>query len=874
MSLVHRIANLFRRGKLQHEIEQELSAHIALRTEDNIANGMSPQQARRDARLRFGNRGAMQEQAAAADTALYLASIGRDFRFAARQLRKAPSFAITAILVLSLGIAAGVSIFSFVDAALIKPVPYHDPSRLVCLFESNPLGPRFHLSYLDYLDWKRVNAVFSSMAAFDDRTIFLNTASGPQPVQSAIVGDQFFRTLGVTPALGRDFRDGDDLLGAPRTVLLSFAAWQTRYGGESDVLGKSVTIGGNPHTIVGVLPRDFHFAPVGLAEFWTTLHNSPTEDRGSHGILAIARLKDGIPLGAAAANIASIQSALASQYPDSDGGRGGTVVALPEIIVGNFRPILLMLFGSAVLLLLIAYVNVANLVLVRAEARKSEIAIRSALGASQSRLTRQFITEGLLLAAFASGAGLVVAGFIVRLLTGLLSTDMLNKMPYLDGLRLNGHSYLFACLLFVSAATLMASVPIFGLHRRGAESGLSSGARGFAGTLWRRVGSNLVVIELATAMVLLVGAGLLSKSLFRLLHTELGMQPDHLAMLHVSATGPGFATFAQQENLAREAQDRVSHLPGVASATVARGLPIVGGGGSSTFRIVGRPVTGATQEELVRQIGPGYFPTLHTRLFKGRLFGEADRLGNPRVAIVNQAFADRYLPGEDPLLKRIVDDDASPQMEIVGVVENLKESQLDHQTRPVIYVPFAQDPDRDFFVLARTSIAEKSLPVVMAEAIHQIDPALILSGQDTMASRIANSQATYLHRSSALLVGGFAALALLLAVVGLYGVIAYSVSRRTREIGVRMALGAQRTTVYRMILREAFSLIVAGLVLGVACSLGATSLMRSLLFGIQAWDVATLASVAGVLALAAVLASFLPAYRAASVNPVQALRAE
>ena len=874
MSILRRIANLFSRDKVERDIDRELAAHIEMRIEDNLAAGMSAKEARRDAYLRFGNRDLVHERTAEADAALYFTGLWTDLRYAFRQLRKNPGFTATAIFVLALGIAASVAIFAFVDAALIKPLPYRDPSRLVALFESNPLGPRFHLSYLDYLDWKRLNSVFTSVEAFDETMFFVQTASGTDRVQAATVSDGFFRTLGVSPALGRDFRPGEDLPSAPRTVLLSYAAWQNRYGGRPDALGQVVILNGLPNTIVGVLPRSFHFAPVQSPEFWTTLHRFTSEDRGEHGILALGRLKDGVSLQTASANLSSIAARLAAQYPDSDNGRGATLVALPEIIMGHFRPILLVLLGGAVLLLLIAYNNVASLLLVRSEDRKLEIALRAALGASPTRLARQFITEGVLLSAIGSALGLAGASAAMQLLVRLIPADMMSTMPYLQGLGLNLRVLLFGCLLSVAATILFSAVPMLRLRHAGSDAGLSAGGRGFAGTLWRRMGSNLVVVELATAMILLVGAGLLGKSFYRLMHTELGMQPDHLAFLRIDTPRTGYIKDEQIVALTKAVVSRIESLPGVESASVAYGLPVGGGGGSSTFKIVGRPPSPSPHEEAVRQVGDGYFHTLQTRLVRGRFFLSTDDAARPRVVIVNQAMARTYFPGEDPLGKRLVYDDSSPQMEIVGVVEDVKEGDLDHGTRPMLYVPFAQDADRSFYIIARTSQAERSQPPVMAAAIREIDPGLMTYGGDTMADRINSSQAAYLHRCSAILVGSFAALALVLAIVGLYGVIAYSVSRRTREIGVRMALGAHRGTVYAMVLKEAGRLIAVGIAAGLLSSVAAATLMRSLLFGTQAWDAPTLAAVATVLAFSALLASYIPARRAASVNPVEALRSE
>lgn len=874
MSLSHRIANLFRRNKVDREIEAELAAHLEMRIEDNLDAGLSPKQARRAARLSFGNAALARERTTEADTALYLAGIGADLRYAWRQLRKNPGFAATAILVLALGIAAGVAIFAFVDAALLKPLPYRDPSRLVVLYESVSLGPRYHLSYLDYLDWKKLNTVFSSVDAFDNTLFELKTASTVEQARGASVGDGFFRTLGVAPALGRDFRPGEDVLSAPRTVLLSYSGWQKRYGGRADVVGQTVTLDGYPNTIIGVLPKWFHFAPAGAAEYWTAFHHSTKEDRGSHGILAIARLKDGLALQTASANMQSIAATLARQYPEADAGRGATLVELPEVIVGRFRPVLLVLLGGAGMLLLIAYVNIASLLLVRSERRKLETAMRAALGATPARLIRQFATEGCLLAFLGCGLGVAGALLVMRLLVRLVPAEILDNMPYLAGLGLNSHVLLFALLLTLVAVGLFSAVPVLRLRRAGMGTGATASGRGFASTLWRRMGSNLVVGELAMAMVLLVAAGLLGKSFYRLLHTEIGMEPDHLASLKIVTPRSEDLKDPQLADLAKAIADRVQSLPGVTSVAVARTLPIGEENDSNGFSIVGKPATPSPIEEMVRAVSPAYFATLRTRLLRGRFFQANDTSARSPVVVVNHAMAERYFPNEIAVGHYIKWDAASPPVEIVGEVEDVKEGPLDQATRPVIYLSFAQWPNPSFYVLARAATAERSLPGEMATAIHQIDPGLIISQAETMADRINSSQAAYLHRSSAWLVGGFAGLALVLAVVGLYGVIAYSVSQRTREIGVRMALGAHRGAVYGMVLKEAAWLAAIGMGAGLLGSVAIGTLMRSLLFGTQAWDAMTLGSVAAVLGIFALLASYLPARRAASVNPVEALRAE
>jgi predicted permease len=692
------------------------------------------------------------------------------------------------------------------------------------------------------------------------------------------VSDGFFRTLGVQPILGRNFAAGEDLPSAPRHVLLSYAAWQNRYGGSSNVLGQSVTLDGNPNTIIGVLPSSFHFAPTEPTEFWSTLHLSMAEDRGAHGLSGIARLKDGVAMNAAVANMTSIGEQLARQYPKEDTGRGSTIAPFGEVILGNMRTILLVLLGGASLLLLIACLNVGSLILVRSESRRREIAVRGALGASHLRLLRQFITEGFLLVSIGTVLGLGSALLAGQLLLRMIPVLVLDRMPYLREAGMNAHVIAFACTVAILALLLFSLLPAMRLSLSGKslsmQAQLAEGGRGSAGTLWRRVGPTLVLVELATAMVLLTGAGLLGKSFYRLLHTDIGFRPEKLAALGVSASGMNYTTDAQNVVFGKSLVEQLKSLPGVEKVGICSQLPLGEGFGSAGVNIVGRPQSKTRYEENGRVVSSNYFATMGTRLLRGRFFTADDSASKPAVMIINQAFARKYFPDQDPLGQRIYNSDPTHAMEIVGIVEDLKEGPLDVETRPVMYSAFDQEPENWFYVVVRSTLPEQMLLPTLVAAIHQLDPNIATSDETSMSVRLHDSPAAYLHRSSAWLVGGFAAVALLLSVVGLYGVISYSVSRRTREIGVRMAVGAERASVYLLILKEAGKLTAIGILAGLICSVGAAILMRKLLFGTQAWDAATLAAVAVVLAVSAMLASYLPAHRAASVDPAHALRAE
>jgi macrolide transport system ATP-binding/permease protein len=868
---------LFRREKFNSELEEEMSFHREQKEKELREAGVAPEAAHQAAAREFGNPTRLKEQSYEV-MGFRFETVWQDLHFALRQLRRSLGFTLTAILMLALGIGASVAIFAFVDAALIKPLPYKDPTRLVDVNERAKMFPRSNLSYQDYVDWKKMNKVFSALEAYGGGGYLLSTPSGVEPVQAARVSAGFFRVLGVTPALGRDFYDGEDQPGAADTVIVTYATWQARFGGRKDILGQTVKLDDKPHTIIGVLPASFQFAPRGKAEFWATMHTltSCEKRRSCHNLYGVARLKDGVTAQMALAEMTSIAKQLEVQYPVSNRGQGASVMPLYEEIVGDIRPILLVLLGGAGLLLLIACVNVSSLLLVRSEARKREVAVRGALGASPARLVRQFITEALVLTIAGGALGLLCADGAMQVLLRLLSKDMLFYMPYLGGIGLNAHVVAFAGMISLLAAALFALTPVLRLPLAQLREGLTEGGRSSAGTFWRRFGANLVVLELAIAVVLLVGAGLLGKSFYKLLHVELGFQPDHLATVQVVLPETTYAKDPQVVAVSRQILARVSSLPGVKSAALTTELPVSGNGDTNWIRFVGKPYSGEHNEVNQREVSSDYFKTLQAKLVQGRVFTDDEDASKPQVTVINKALARLYFPGEDPVGKKFGDMELTPKSirEIVGVVDDVKEGSLDSEIWPAEYDPTNQNANHYISLVVRTSQDEKLLLPALVGAIHEIDPGIGAIDEITMVQRINESQTAYLHRSSAWLVGGFAAMALLLGVVGLYGVIAYSVSQRTREIGVRMALGAQQSSVYRMILKEAGWLTGFGIVAGLMCSIAVATLMRKVLFGIHTWDVSTLAAVALVLGTSALLASYFPARRAASVNPVEALRAE
>jgi predicted permease len=872
-----RLRGLLTRDRNEREFAEEIETHLQMHIEDNLRSGMTAEEARRAALLKLGGMEVTKQAYRERNTLPLIENLGQDLRYAARQLRRNPGFTVTAVIVLALGMAASLAIFAFVDAALLKPLPYQSPKRLVSVYETTAMCPRCNVAYLNFRDWKKSTAaLFQSLDAWGYNTYLVGTPTGTEMADGTRVTDGFFRTLGVAPVLGRDFYLGEDAPGKPRTVLLSYTAWQNRFGGRAGAVGKSITLNDDAYTIVGVLPKDFQFALRGASEFWVPLGapSSCEERRGCHSLFGLARLKDGVSIASALAGMKAIAQQMARQYPNSNRDFSADVVALSDVVAGDGRPILLMLLSGAGLLLLIACVNVSSLLLVRSESRRREMAVRGALGASGARLVRQFVTEGVLLVALGSVAGVATAFAVMRLLLRLIPAPMMEGMPYLQQLGLSYRVMAVAALIGLLATVIFSLAPALRLRRADLQADLNEGARGSAGTLWRRLGSKLVVVELATAVVLLVGAGLLGKSLYRLLHVDIGMQPERVAKLEIRMPG-AYGDDPQVAALERKLIASVRALPGVRSVGISTALPLRNWGMDANIVVPGRRENGERNEVPERNVSADYLRTLGAKMLRGRYFtGAEDDPKKAPVAVINQTFAKKYFPGEDPIGKRIKYENAHDSMEIIGVISDMKEGQLDTENRASIYVPFTQGWFRSFSLVVRTSQDEKSILSTLTVAIHRIDPGIGTSDAAAMSDVMNDSQAAYMHRSAAWLVGGFAGLALMLGVVGLYGVIAYSVSQRSREIGVRMALGAQRSSVYRLILREAGWLAAMGIAAGLLCSIAAATFMRNLLFGVAAWDVPTLAAVAGVLAICAVLASYIPARRAASINPVEALRAE
>jgi macrolide transport system ATP-binding/permease protein len=868
---------VFRRTRSAKDFSDEVQAHLQLEADELEAEGLSHEEAHRRARVVFGNVAAAQERFYLKGRVLWLDNLIRDLKLALRQLAGNPGFALAAIFVLMLGVGSAVAIFAFADTALLEPLPYVNSNRLMSVNESSSGSPRWPLSYPDFLDWQSTNKSFSSLDVYTGTGFLLQSPSGSQSVPAERVSGGFFRTLGIHPAIGRDFYPGEDRLGGPNVLLLSYRTWLNRFGGQRNAVGGTVDLDGTAFTIIGVLPRTFSFGPAGNAEFWVPINTLSFHEhsRDFYNFWGIGRLREGVNRDAALAEMNSIADLLQQEYGTREFHLGASVVPLSEVIVGDIRPALLTLLGGAGLLLVIACVNVASLMLARSESRRREAAVRAALGATPARLVQQFVTEGCLLALLGCVGGLVAAVGLIRLLSGLVPKDMAANMPFLEGVHVNPHAYAFSVGICALAAILIAATPVFRLSVQRGRDALAEGDRAAASRFWQRIGSNLVIVELVVAVILLSSAGLLARSLYRLLHVPLGFDPSHLATAEVVLPGTA-STDGRTAELYQEIARRVGQLPGVQSVGFTSLLPAQCDCSTDSIQVIGKPKLTGENEVDERHISPGYLPTMVARLMRGRLFTEADDASRPGVAIINASLARKYFPNENPIGQRFSNTEGGrPSVwEVVGEIEDVHEGALDVPPGPAEYFPLRQILDGGFHIVVRTRQDPVALLSSVTDTLHRINNGIAVSNETTIDDTIDDTQAALLHRFSAWLIGGFAAAALILSVVGLYGVIAYSVRQRRREIGVRIALGAQRAAIYTLVLGQAGWLIGTGLALGLVGSVIASRLLRSLLFGVKEWDPMTLSCVSAMLAVVSLAAVFLPARRAAFVDPAEVLRTE
>jgi predicted permease len=819
-----------------------------------------------------------------------MGTLTQNLRYAMRALWNSPGFTLVVVLTLALGIGANTAIFSVIYSALLHPLPYRDPGKLFHLGESRSQSDNSangaQASYPDYLDWKRTAKSIQSFASYSGDAFTLSANGEPKNIFAAQVTPSFFSTLGVKPALGRDFLDGEMREDGPPVTILTDGFWRTEFGADPKVIGRVIHLDGKPATIVGVLPRDFEFAPARSAPLWVPIHQSgdPITRRSLRWLSVFGRLAPGVSPDQARAEMQSINAQLARAYPKENGSTFFVMESLTEQIVGKVRPILLILLGAVGFVLLITCANVANLVMTRSIGRRKEFAVRSALGASRASLFSQLLTESLLLSSIGAAVGLLGAQWGVNLLVAAIPESQLQSMPYLRDTGMN-----LPVLFFLGGVTVLTGI-LFGLapgldaSRTSLNDVLKDESRGGTSAGHARLRNALVVAEISISLVLLVGAGLLLKSLHALLGQDPGFNLHNVLTFSVNLpdssypsdkTPPYYSAAAVRVD--HEFTQRLRSLPGVLDVGQTSGIPASGGSGTIRFVVEGRPTaTGQEDECQIITVSTGYFSSLKIALADGRFFTPNDSRDAPGAVVVSRAFVKAYLPGENPVGKRIrfTYSAQNPFLQIVGVAADTASIDLAAPPPPIIYTPNDQGPSTYLSYMVRTAGEPGAFVGAARAALQEMDPQLPLIQPQSLEQIANQSPSVFLRRYPSYLIGSLAALALVLAVVGLYGLISHMVLQRTREIGIRVALGAQRRDIMRMVLRQGIRATVAGVAIGVAAGLALTRLLRGLLYGVTPGDWLTFLSVALLLLVVALAACSIPARRATRVDPIVALRYE
>jgi predicted permease len=806
----------------------------------------------------------------------------RDFDYALRMLTKNPGFTAVAVLTLALGIGANTAIFSFVNAALLKPLPYASPERLYVLGESREQMDLVDVavSYPDFQDWRREAKSFESLAGYTPYSSIMSGNGAPESLDVARVTPDFFPTLGVSPVLGRDFQAVDDQGAGARVVILSHEFWQSHYGNRSTTLGQVLHLDGAAYNIIGVLPKNFEFAPAGSPQLWLPLNatGDMATRRGLRWLRVVGRTRSGISFSQAFAEMQTINASLTAAHPIENGSVQIAMRSLRESITGRIRPLLLVLFGAVTFVLLIACANVAHLTLARATTRKKEIAVRVALGAGRFQIVRQLLTESLLLSLIGGALGLLWAVWGIRALISFVPERTRLEMPYLSSVHADMTTLLFLFVVIVLTGFAFGIVPALQVSKSECADTLREESRTSAGTrsAWLRDG--LVVAELSVSIVLLTGAVLMVRSLSALLHQNPGFDSTNLLTFVVNLPEASYKDDAAIRQFAKRLSSALQQLPGVNETAVISKLPVTGTGNTIRFLIEGRPKTKGTEDEgSIRDVSTSYFSLMKIPILKGRTYEPQDAESSaPQRIVINQAFADRYLPSENPIGKRVrfTFSDSQPYQEIIGVVANENTEGLDAAMQPIMYSSFERGPDSGFYVVIRTPGDPQKTISSARLALRGIDPEVPMIEPRSMEGVISDSYAVFLRRFPSRLITGFAVLALILAVIGLYGQISFGVAQRTREIGVRMALGAEYRDVLRLIIRKGLLLTSAGVFLGIIAALALTRLLTGLLFGVTPHDPSTFVGVVVLLAAVSLVASLVPARRAAHIDPIVALRYE
>ncbi|MDQ3314271.1 MAG: ABC transporter permease [Verrucomicrobiota bacterium] len=871
-SLLH---NTTHKQQIDRELTEEVSSYVEMLTEEKMKEGMNEQDARRAALVEVGGVEQVKEEVRASRMGSGVESFLMDFRYAMRSLLKKPGFTITAVIALALGIGANTAIFSVINGVLLRSLSYANPDKIVMIWERNVTGTRMQnvVSPGNFLDWQKQSTSFDHMAAVADQRVNLTGGTGePEEIKVQLVSDGFFSALGVQPFTGRFFIPEENKVGNDLVIILSHQLWQNRFGANPAVVGQQVTISGRQRTVVGVMPPGFHFLD-NQVKAWVPYPLDPAIDyRATTGrfLRVVGQLKPGVTVQQAQAELTGIAKQLEQALPKFNTGWSVNVLPIHEQVVGEIRPILIVLLAAVAFVLLIACANVANLLLSRAAARQKELALRAALGAGRMRLVRQMLTESVLLALMGGVLGVLLAYWGIQLLIGFGP----DNIPRLSEISIDLRVLAFTFGISLLTGVLFGMIPALQASRPDLNDALKEGSRGSTGARSRTLRNVFVVTEVALALVLLIGAGLMIRSFMQLQSVETGFNPENVLTMRAQLPKKKYAEPHQIVDFFKQAQDRIAAVPGVQAVGAISYLPLTGPAARDGFKIVGQPEPAPGQEPgvEVRVITPTYFQAMGIPLLKGRLLDERDGKDS-RVLLINETMAKKYFPNQDPVGKRIEVTWGDGEIdEIVGVVGDIREGALNKEPETAIYWPHPREPYSGMALVVRTSGDATRFGTTVAKEIRALDPEQPVADVRTMKQVISKSIAR--PRFNTVLLSIFAGVALVLASVGLYGVMNHSATQRTHEVGIRMALGATRADIMRLVVGNGMLLTLIGIAIGVVASCGLTRVMQRFLFGVAPTDVLTFVAVSLLLIAVALVANYIPARKATRVNPVIALRYE
>jgi len=879
MSALRQLVSLWRNllgtNRVEHELADEVQAYVDLLVDEKINEGMAPDDARRAALAEMGGVEQLKEGVREVRMGSGIATFLQDLQFGARTFAKRPGFTSIVVLTLALGVGANTAIFSVVNALLLRPLPVDESDRLVWVWGRSSRGDRASVSPADFLDFRAQSDVFEHFAAYVETKHNLSGDFEPERLAGANVSADFFDTLRVAPVLGRGFLPQEEQEREPRVVVLSHGLWQRRYGGDPGILGQTIALDGRSVSVVGIMPAGFAFP--GRVDLWTPvpLLADEMQARKAHFLRPIARLGQGVSLAQAQAAADAIAARLEEQYPASNVGWGLRLEPMHDVVVGDIRLALLVITGAVGLVLLIACANLANLMLARASSRQLEITIRAAIGASRRRIARQLLTESALLVLLGGALGLLLAGWGAEVLAAQLPERVVAGIPGRVDTGIDARVLGFTAAVTLLTGLVFGAIPAIQASRLDLSDALKHGGLSATDGVHRnRLRNILVVAEIAGSTVLLIGAGLLMKSFITLREVDPGFDARHVLAVSVELSSSKYKDAAPRAAYFDEAIRRVASVPGVESVATINALPLVPGqGGDAYFRIPGRPLENPNDSPTAeyRRISADYFRTMGIPLVAGRPFDEREARESAPVVIINEAMARRYFPNEDPIGRRLDIEWATlVPSEIVGVVGNVRQYGLDREPLPEMYVPTLEAGFTNLVV--RTSADPLGLASAVRRELASVDKDQPITSVKAMAQYVEES--TDSREFSLALLGAFGGVALLLASMGIYGVISYMVAQRTREIGIRLALGARRSDVLLLVLRRGLVLTLGGTAIGLAAAFALSRFLASLLYGVSAADGATFWAVSGVLTFVAMVACYVPARRAASVDPIVAIRTE